>query len=258
MRKTVYVVIFSMMILMGISIYNHINRSLETSIFNNYNIDDYEDLIIKNGNGNEKILALTFDDGPDEVFTPQILDILKKYNVKATFFVMGEKVQYNKKIIKREFDEGHEIGNHTYTHINVSKQSYNTILKEITNTQEAIKSVTGTQPKVFRPPYRAVSRDMCKIIKDKDMNIVLWSYVDAKDWQSPGAYSIVKSIEDGVQNGCIILLHDYNKIRNSKSETVEALEIMIPDLLKKGYKFVTVSELIEHLEKDTPAQESTN
>lgn len=258
MRKTVYVVIFSMMILMGISIYNHINRSSETSIFNNYNIDDYEDLIIKNGNGNEKILALTFDDGPDEVFTPQILDILKKYNVKATFFVMGEKVQYNKKIIKREFDEGHEIGNHTYTHINVSKQSYNTILKEITNTQEAIKSVTGTQPKVFRPPYRAVSRDMCKIIKDKDMNIVLWSYVDAKDWQSPGAYSIVKSIEDGVQNGCIILLHDYNKIRNSKSETVEALEIMIPDLLKKGYKFVTVSELIEHLEKDTPAQESTN
>ncbi|MEG0050851.1 MAG: polysaccharide deacetylase family protein [Terrisporobacter sp.] len=258
MRKTVYVVIFSMMILMGISIYNHINRSSETSIFNNYNIDDYEDLIIKNGNGNEKILALTFDDGPDEVFTPQILDILKKYNVKATFFVMGEKVQYNKKIIKREFDEGHEIGNHTYTHINVSKQSYNTILKEITNTQEAIKSVTGTQPKVFRPPYRSVSRDMCKIIKDKDMNIVLWSYVDAKDWQSPGAYSIVKSIEDGVQNGCIILLHDYNKIRNSKSETVEALEIMIPDLLKKGYKFVTVSELIEHLEKDTPAQESTN
>jgi len=212
---------------------------------------DYEDIIIKKGNEDEKVVALTFDDGPDEVFTPQVLDILKKYDVKATFFLIGEKVQYNKKIVKREKEEGHEIGNHTYTHINVSKNSYNKIKKEIKDTQSAVKSVTGTYPKTFRPPYRAISKDMCEIIKSNNMNIVLWSYVDARDWSSPGVSSIIKTIENGVQNGCIILLHDYNKIRNPKSQTIEALDKIIPDLLEKGYKFVTISELIEHLEKNT-------
>lgn len=248
MRKKFYIMIFSVILLIGIGLYNYKHKSIETGAFDNYQSNDYEDLIIKNGNSNEKIIALTFDDGPDEIFTHQILDILKKYNIKATFFVVGEKVQYNKKIIKREFEEGHEIGNHTYTHINVSKQSYNTIKKEISDTQSAIKSVTGVEPKVFRPPYRAISKDMCKIVKDKNMNVVLWSYVDAKDWRNPGVDSIVSSIENGVQNGCIILLHDYNNIRNDKSQTIQALDIIIPDLISKGYKFVTVSELIEHIE----------
>ena len=251
MRKAIYAVILGVIVLIGISVKNIYNKPIETANFENTWTNDYEDLIIKCGNTNEKLLALTFDDGPDEDFTPQILDILKKYNVKATFYVIGEKVQYNKKIIKREFEEGHEIGNHTYTHINVSKNGYNRINKEIGDTQSVIKSVTGVYPKTFRPPYRAISKDMCEIIKQKNMSIVLWSYVDARDWQSPGVSSIVKSIESGIQNGCIILLHDYNKLRNPKSQTIEALDIIIPDLLEKGYKFVTISELIEHLEKNT-------
>ncbi|MDD7754769.1 MAG: oligosaccharide deacetylase, partial [Clostridiales bacterium] len=119
------------------------------------------------------------------------------------------------------------------------------------DTQEAVKSVTGVYPKTFRPPYRAISRDMCEIVKQKDMNIVLWSYVDARDWSSPGVNSIIKTIEDGIKNGCIILLHDYNKLRTPKSQTIEALDIIIPDLLQKGYKFVTISELIDHLEVNT-------
>lgn len=251
MRKTIYALILGAMVLIGISIRNISNRDRETEVFENTWKEDYEDLIVKYGNTNEKLLALTFDDGPDEDFTPQILDILKKYNVKATFYVIGEKVQYNKKIIKRQYEEGHEIGNHTYTHINVSKNGYNKINKEIGDTQSVVKSITGVYPKTFRPPYRAISKDMCEIIKQKDMNIVLWSYVDARDWESPGVTSIVKSIEGGIQNGCIILLHDYNKVRSPKSQTIEALDIIIPDLLEKGYKFVTISELIEHLEKNT-------
>lgn len=250
MRKFIYVFILGAIVLIGVSIRNYSSENIESGLFENISTKDYEDLIIKCGNTNEKIIALTFDDGPDEDFTPQILDILKKYNVKATFYVIGEKVQYNKKIIKREFEEGHEIGNHTYTHINVSKNGYNKINKEIGDTQSAVKSVTGVYPKTFRPPYRAISRDMCEIIKKKDMNIVLWSYVDARDWESPGVNSIIKSIEDGIQNGCIILLHDYNKVRSPKSQTIEALEIIIPDLIEKGYKFVTISELIEHLENN--------
>lgn len=258
MRKTIYALILGIIVLIGISIKNISNIDMETGIFKKTSKLDYEDLIIKYGNTDEKLIALTFDDGPDEDFTPQILDILKKYNVKATFYVIGEKVQYNKKIIKREYEEGHEIGNHTYTHINVSKNGYNKIKKEIGDTQSAVKSVTGVYPKTFRPPYRAISKDMCEIIKEKDMNIVLWSYVDARDWQSPGVSSIVKSIETGIQNGCIILLHDYNKVRNSKSQTIDALDIIIPDLLEKGYKFVTISELIEHLEKNTNNEKITN
>lgn len=257
MRKTIYVLIFAVMILIGVSIRNMYNEKIETGKFDNIN-NEYDGLIIKCGSTDEKVVALTFDDGPDETFTPQILDILKKYNIKATFFVVGEKVEYNKKLIKREIDEGHEIGNHTYTHINVSKNGYNKIKKEVLDTQDAIKSVIGVYPKVFRPPYRAISKDMCEIIKENNMNIVLWSYVDARDWSNPGVRSIVKTIEDGVKNGCIILLHDYNKVRTPKSQTIEALEIMIPDLLQKGYKFVTVSELIDHIEENKSTEEAAN
>lgn len=130
MRKTIYMWILGVMVLIAISIINYSNKDIETGLLDSQYSNDYEDLIIKYGNTDKKILALTFDDGPDEDFTPQILDILKKYNVKATFYVIGQKVEYNKKIIKRAYDEGHEIGNHTYTHINVSKNGYNKIKKK--------------------------------------------------------------------------------------------------------------------------------
>ena len=121
MKKAIYVLILGAIVLMGMSLKNYSSKDIQTDMITTCYAKDYEDLIIKCGNSNEKIVALTFDDGPDELFTPQVLDILKKYNIKATFYVIGEKVQYNKKIIKREYEEGHEIGNHTYTHINVSK-----------------------------------------------------------------------------------------------------------------------------------------
>ena len=210
---------------------------------------DYEDIIIKRGNEEEKIIALTFDDGPDEVFTPQILNILKKYDIKATFFVIGEKVSRNEDIIKRQIEEGHEIGNHTFTHINALKKNYFEIKEEIEKTQEAIKSVTGEEPTIFRPPYRGLSRDLCRIIKEKNMNIVLWSNIDVRDWSNPGVDTMVNTIENEIENGNILILHDYNTVRNDKSQTIETLEIVIPKLKKMGYKFVTVSELMEHLNK---------
>lgn len=210
---------------------------------------DYEDIIIKKGNKDEKIVALTFDDGPDEVFTPQVLDILKKYDVKATFFLIGEKVPYNKNIVKREKEEGHEIGNHTYTHINAAKTSKEKIENEVIKTQEVIKEVIGEYPTIFRPPYRALSKDLCQVVKSKDMNIILWSNIDVRDWSNPGVNNIVSTIENKVENGNIIILHDYNTVRNSKSQTIQALDIIIPKLKEKGYKFVTISELMNHLNK---------
>ncbi len=210
---------------------------------------DYEDIIINKGNEDEKVIALTFDDGPDEVFTPQILDILKKYNVKATFFIIGEKVANHKDIIKRQIEEGHEIGNHTFTHINALKKNYWEIQQEVTKTQEVIKSVTGKYPTLFRPPYRALNKELCKVIKENNMNIILWSNIDVRDWSNPGVDTMVNTIENKIQNGNIVILHDYNTVRNDKSQTIETLEIVIPKLKEKGYKFVTISELIEHLNK---------
>lgn len=257
MKKNWIIGCLSVLIIVTIFFIKNDNlKSTETLNIENYNYEtnndigrDYEDIIIKKGNEDEKIIALTFDDGPDEVFTPQVLDILKKNDVKATFFLVGENLKQNKEIVKRQFEEGHEIGNHTYTHINVAKSGYDKVYEEITKTQEEIKEITGVEPKLFRPPYRAMSRHMCDIVKNKNMNIILWSNLDPRDWSNPGVYSIVNTIESKVGNGNIILLHDYNNLRNSKSQTIQALESVIPYLKEQGYKFVTISELIANLDK---------
>ncbi|NMS90943.1 polysaccharide deacetylase family protein [Clostridioides difficile] len=255
MRKIIWGICICLLSLVGAYTYNHNQDNLkETYNLSENKISDYEDVIIKKGNDDEKVIALTFDDGPDEVFTPQVLDILKKNDVKATFFVVGEKVEYNKELLKRQHDEGHEIGNHTFTHINVAKNSYGKVEKEITDTQNAVKNVIGVEPKIFRPPYRAMSKSVCDIIVSKRMNIILWSNLDPRDWSNPGVGSIINTILTKVQNGNIILLHDYNNKRNDKSQTIQALEVVIPKLKEQGYKFVTISELIEHLDKNEQVQ----
>ncbi|WP_296645234.1 polysaccharide deacetylase family protein [Romboutsia sp. 13368] len=255
MKKVVIQICLALLLIIGVYIYKYNeDRGLETLSVSNDIMNDYEDIIIKHGNYDEKIIALTFDDGPDKDFTPQVLDILKKNDIRATFFVVGENVGWNPEILKREYEEGHEIGNHTFTHINVSKRKYEDIYKEINDTQQAVKKVIGEEPTLFRPPYRAISKDMCNIIKQKDMNIILWSNLDPRDWSNPGVSYIVDTITSKVQNGTIILLHDYNNLRNERSQTIQALEIVIPKLKEMGYKFVTVSELIEHMDKEQPIQ----
>ncbi len=253
MKKSLFIVSLSLIFIVSIFYLNKNEHKEVMSIDDNtMNIssdilNDYDDIIIKHGNSEEKLIALTFDDGPDKDFTPQVLDILKKNDIKATFFVVGENVGWSPEILKREYEEGHAIGNHTFTHINVAKRSYGEIDKEISQTQEAVKKVIGEEPNLFRPPYRAISREMCSIAKNKNMNIVLWSNLDPRDWSNPGVDYIVNTIMDKVENGTIILLHDYNNIRNKKSQTIQAIDIIIPKLKEKGYKFVTVPELMEHM-----------
>ncbi|EQE83978.1 TPA: polysaccharide deacetylase family protein [Clostridioides difficile] len=258
MKKAMWGICICLLFIVDVYTYNHNTHNQddlkETYSSSENKISDYEDVIIKKGNDNEKVIALTFDDGPDEVFTPQVLDILKKNNVKATFFIVGEKVEYNKELLKRQYTEGHEIGNHTFTHINVAKNSYDKVEKEITDTQNAVKNVIGVEPKIFRPPYRAMSKSVCDIIVSKNMNIILWSNLDPRDWSNPGVGNIINTILTKVQNGNIILLHDYNNRRNDKSQTIQALEVVIPKLKEKGYKFVTISELIQHLDKNEQVQ----
>lgn len=243
--KKLIIPIFLLSLALGIFNLSTLN---DKEVFNDKNniSQKYADILIKKGSDEKKIIALTFDDGPDGKYTPQILDILKENDVKATFFVVGEMVETHPEVLKREFEEGHEIGNHTFTHMNICTDSVEKLNKELTKTQELIKKVTGEEPNLFRPPYRAINENLFNLIKSKNMKVVLWSDFDARDWSNPGVDRIINTIEKNIKNGSIILLHDYNNVRSDKSQTVKALERIVPDLKKQGFEFVTISELIKN------------
>lgn len=200
-------------------------------------------MIIKNGSKEKKVIALTFDDGPHPKYTSEILDILDEYDVKATFFVLGKFAEAYPDIIRRQWEEGHEIGNHTYSHINIKKASKDNLQKEYKKTQEIVYSVTNSKPKLFRPPYGSFDEKTIDIVEKSNSVIVLWSYKqDSKDWSNPEVNKIVNTTLSNIENGDIILFHDY--IYYNESHTVEALKKIIPELKNRGYEFVTISELI--------------
>lgn len=201
-----------------------------------------EDIFIKNGSRDKKIIALTFDDGPHPKETNEILNVLKKYNIKATFFIAGKHANWYSKPLIRASDEGHELGNHTFSHPDISKLNKNQLEKEILECEEMLIKLTGQKTKLFRPPYGSYDKDVLEeIAKKYGYKIVLWTTLDAKDWKNPGANKISDTIVNNAKNGDIVLLHDY-----ATENTVEALDILIPKMLEKGYKFATVSELINN------------
>ncbi|WP_353097724.1 polysaccharide deacetylase family protein [Tissierella praeacuta] len=200
--------------------------------------------IVRNGSKHQKFIALTFDDGPHPQYTPEILDLLDKYNIKATFFVLGQFAEQYPDIIKRQAKEGHEIGNHTYSHINIQQVPKQKVKEEFDKTQDIIFSLTGIKSKTFRPPYGSYDDNIIKIISDESCNVILWSYTqDSRDWSNPEVEKIVSNTISNIENGDIVLLHDY--VYFETSNTVEALKIIIPELIDKGYKFVTISQLLE-------------
>lgn len=199
------------------------------------------DIFIKNGSRDEKLIALTFDDGPHPKETNEILDILAKYNVKATFFVVGKHCNWYSKPLIRAAKEGHEIGNHTFNHPDISNLNSCDIKKEIKDCEDTVYKLTGKRPTLFRPPFGSYNqKELGEIAKECGYKIVLWTTVDAKDWKNPPPSQISNIIIEKAINGDIILLHDYGT-----ENTVKALDIIIPTMMKNGYKFVTVSELIK-------------
>lgn len=224
------------MVLMIISIYSTESKAI-------YTFSNTHTAIVSKGSTTEKIIALSFDDGPHPEYTVQILDLLKQYNIKATFFVLGMHAESFPDIIRREVSEGHEIGNHSYSHVNMRKASKKTIKEEFDKTQEIIYSISKIRPKLFRPPYGNYNDEVIKVVSNDEASIVLWTfYQDSKDWGNPGVDVIVNTTLSKIQNGDIILFHDY--IYKPESNTVEALKEIIPELIKEGYQFVTISELI--------------
>jgi peptidoglycan-N-acetylglucosamine deacetylase len=183
-------------------------------------------------------IAMTFDDGPSAENTPRLLEMLKQRNIKATFFLIGQNVASNPDIVRRILADGHEVGNHSWTHPQLSKLSDDRVTSEITKTQDAIKDASGFTPTLLRPPYGAITTRQREWIENKfGLNIILWS-VDPFDWKRPGASVITQRILTQVHPGAIILSHDIHK------QTVDAMPATLDGLIKKGYRFVTVSQLI--------------
>jgi len=179
-----------------------------------------------------KLIALTFDDGPS-YNTNKVLDILNKYNVKATFFVLGSKIKGNEYILKKMVSSGMEIGNHTFNHLLLTKYSEDKIEEEISSTSELIFEVTGKYPSLLRPSYGSFNK---KIKNVSNMPIIIWN-VDTLDWKYHSSKKITNRVVNKVSDGDIVLMHDVY------SATSNALDSIIPILIDRGYSFVTVSDL---------------
>ena len=189
----------------------------------------------------EKAVALTFDDGPHPTYTAEILDILREYGIKATFFVIGENVERSKEVLKRCADEGHEIGNHTYSHASANNCTTRTLKEEIEKTDRIIFDLIGKKPALFRPPTGICNNRSVALSTELGFKTIVWN-VDTRDWAHTSTDKIIKNVLENVKSGSIILFHDYIE---SPSPTPDALKVIIPELIAKGYTFLTVSELLE-------------
>lgn len=183
----------------------------------------------------EKVVALTFDDGPDPIDTPDVLTILKEKQVRATFFVLGQAAQSNPYLLKRIIKEGHEIGNHSFNHDYQQRR----LLEELNRTDQEVFAATGTHTHFYRPPGGILSKNQLETIKTNGHIVTLWS-VDSKDWRNPGEKQIVDNVMRSVFPGAIILMHDGG---DHRTQTVKALSQLIEALRDQGYRFVTLSEL---------------
>lgn len=185
--------------------------------------------------GQAKRVALTFDDGPDGKVTPQILSVLKMYEAKATFFMIGKNVSKNQAIVKQIVEEGHEIGNHTWNHPKLTQLSKVSVKQEVDRTSNAIYEAIGQNPTVFRPPYGATNEQVISVIS---MPSILWS-IDTLDWKHRKAEKILSYVKASAKDGSIILMHDIHQ------STADGLENVILYLQKQGYELVTVSEILQ-------------
>ena len=191
---------------------------------------------------NAQKIALTFDDGPHPKYTPKILEILKKYDIKATFFVIGQNVEFYPGIVEQIIADGHEIGNHTYRHKHTKMLTDEIFEQDVSKCDIMIYDNCDYEIKIFRPPEGYVDEKVKKIADELGYSIILWN-IDTKDWAHATPYQIEKNVINNISAGDIILMHDYVSGENS---TIEALERIIPKLLDENYKFVKVSELIEN------------
>lgn len=184
-------------------------------------------------------VALTFDDGPHPRHTPMLLDILAQHRVKATFYVIGSLVRRYPEIARRIVAEGHEIGNHTWTHPTLSRLGTRSVLREIDRTQQMVWDTVGAVPVTMRPPYGAITRRQSRMLQqERNLPTVVWS-VDPEDWRRPGSSVVANRMIRGARPGAIILAHDIH------GPTVRAVPAALQGISARGLRFVTMSELLD-------------
>lgn len=197
---------------------------------------------------NGPYIAITFDDGPHATFTPRLLDMLRERNLKATFYVCGNNAELYPDLLRRMIAEGHEIGNHSYNHPNLGKMSQEQVRSQLSRTHEAIVRATGIAPRTFRPPYGSFTQAQREwAMKEYGYPTVLWS-VDPFDWKKPGAGAITSRILGQTGSGGIILAHDIH------GQTIDAMPGTLDGLSSKGYRFVTVTQLMAMRVDSAPQQ----
>ena len=195
-----------------------------------------------------RVVALTFDDGPSPVWTPQILDVLKESNTKATFFMLGKHVEKYPEVARRVAAEGHEIGNHSFSHHVLLYYKEEELEKELEAAEGMIKSVTGISTKYFRPPKAWLAASEKSMIKNMGYDVILWN-LNSKDWVTFDDKYIIKYIMHNVRPGDIILFHDSGGVfapeGGDRHETVLAVRRLIEKLNQSGYECVTITELLK-------------
>ena len=187
-----------------------------------------------------KKIAITFDDGPHPIQTDQILTLLDEYDAKATFFMVGVNIVNYPDVAKRVLAKGHEIGNHTFSHLHIKRASETLLLDELGKCEDALEELCEYRPHLFRPPEGAINDYIRHSADNEDYRVILWS-IDTRDWEVKNAAQIVKTVLDRIQPGDIILMHDYI---GYKGQTVEALRLLLPELIDQGFEPVTVSQLL--------------
>ena len=195
-------------------------------------------------NKNKKRASLTFDDGPDNINTPRILDILFDKKVPATFFVIGQQISYHPEIFKRMINEGHEVGNHSWSHPNFIELTASEIKNEIESTEAVIRSYMGKSTSILRPPYGLFTNMDIQIINDLGYKVILWS-VDTLDWSGLTTEEIISIVDRDLTEGAIILQHCFYSTKGTLDGTIKALPEIIDKLINEGYEIVPVSMLLE-------------
>jgi peptidoglycan/xylan/chitin deacetylase (PgdA/CDA1 family) len=204
----------------------------------------YRSTFLFNGSPSKRQAALTFDDVPDTEFTPQVLDVLKKYGVKATFFVIGNRAEAHPEIVKRILQEGHVIGNHSYDHPNLPKLSDNAFRDQVLKTESILTGIAGYTPRLFRPPYGNMNESQIQWLASQHFYIINWN-VDSLDWEGLNAKQVISNVLGHVGPGSVILQHGAGGHGEDLSGTIQALPGIIENLQSKNIQLVTIPELFD-------------
>lgn len=199
-------------------------------------IDELETRVVSSAHPREKLVAFTFDDGPHPITTALLLDTLRRSQVRATFFVVGEKAEENPQLLRRIAAAGHQVACHTYSHLNLADMSAHEARNELVFWERDVNKLIGDQPRYLRPPGGDYDRETLSVLRERGYVLALWS-VNPGDWKNPPAEKIVHHVLDRVRPGSIVLMHD------DGLNTIRALPTIFGELKRRGYRFVTVRDI---------------